>query len=419
MWELLKLSGIILAMEVMVVGSNTLTKAATAKGMSNYVYITYTHAIALLILFPAAFLYHRKKTASTHSMLYDFPDIPSCHPQAISIGTLNILDTWICKMKGPVFIAMFKPLQMIIAVIMGAFFLGDVLHVGSVIGGLVIAVGFYTVVKGKAEEEIIKNDDESVVPSISNQEGCNLCYSSALMCVSYESSKVVIFIMKWHGFKCWHIAWSMMFISSTSPTVHVDESLRASFFEEGGNDPELILDQDLVQPNESNGSKSPNTRSKVKQNQVPLVHGLLLRGSKESNVPCMGFNIAPSLYKSCVTWMHDKELKENLLASEVNGELEYVEIDDAFDEWQMGTFGGVHEKSGQHQSGEASYSADCGQVTEGTVQQPQPDDSVGRLRGIEADRGQPAEATVQQPLGPFKDNLGVDSSEEELGHGKR
>ncbi|XP_021742037.1 WAT1-related protein At3g28050-like isoform X2 [Chenopodium quinoa] len=89
---------------------------------------------------------------------------------AISIGTLNILDTWICKMKGPVFIAMFKPLQMIIAVIMGAFFLGDVLHVGSVIGGLVIAVGFYTVVKGKAEEEIIKNDDESRLTYIIEEE---------------------------------------------------------------------------------------------------------------------------------------------------------------------------------------------------------------------------------------------------------
>ncbi|XP_021726967.1 WAT1-related protein At3g28050-like isoform X2 [Chenopodium quinoa] len=42
---------------------------------------------------------------------------------AISIGTLNIIDTWICKMKGPVFIAMFKPLQMIIAVLWEHFFL--------------------------------------------------------------------------------------------------------------------------------------------------------------------------------------------------------------------------------------------------------------------------------------------------------
>ncbi|XP_021721637.1 WAT1-related protein At3g28050-like isoform X2 [Chenopodium quinoa] len=59
MWEV-KLLTIVLAMEVMFVVSNTLNKAATAKRMSNYVYIAYTHAIAALFLIPAAFLYHRK-----------------------------------------------------------------------------------------------------------------------------------------------------------------------------------------------------------------------------------------------------------------------------------------------------------------------------------------------------------------------
>lgn len=58
MWEIKKI-GIILGMEVMYVGSNTLTKAAMAQGMTNNIYITYTHAISLLLLFPAAFLYHR------------------------------------------------------------------------------------------------------------------------------------------------------------------------------------------------------------------------------------------------------------------------------------------------------------------------------------------------------------------------
>uniref|UniRef100_A0A803LJ38 WAT1-related protein n=1 Tax=Chenopodium quinoa TaxID=63459 RepID=A0A803LJ38_CHEQI len=274
MWEL-KLSGIILAMEVMVVGSNTLTKAATAKGMSNYVYITYTHAIALLILFPAAFLYHRSPTLasaisnlslaftfivaiifsvigglviaagfytvvkgkaeeemlkkddenrmeilnlSTQSsilklvgtivsisgtlvvilyqglpiILFSSPIKASFHilvehhqaqpnwivggiflsmssivislayvTKAVAASLVNIVDTWACRVKGPVFVAMFKPLQMIIAVIMGVSLLGDVLHLGSVIGGLIIAFGFYTVMKGNAEEEMLNKDDEN------------------------------------------------------------------------------------------------------------------------------------------------------------------------------------------------------------------------------------------------------------------
>ncbi|XP_021721635.1 WAT1-related protein At3g28050-like isoform X1 [Chenopodium quinoa] len=78
---------------------------------------------------------------------------------AVTFGSLNIVDTWACRVKGPVFIAMFKPLQMIIAVVLGALFLGDVLHLGSVIGGLIIAVGFYTLIKGKSEEEILNKRD--------------------------------------------------------------------------------------------------------------------------------------------------------------------------------------------------------------------------------------------------------------------
>nr|GEY27547.1 putative EamA domain, WAT1-related protein [Tanacetum cinerariifolium] len=46
-----------------------------------------------------------------------------------------------------------KPLTIVIAVILGVLFLGDSLHLGSVIGGTIITIGFYGVVWGKAEEE--------------------------------------------------------------------------------------------------------------------------------------------------------------------------------------------------------------------------------------------------------------------------
>ncbi|GKC63658.1 putative EamA domain-containing protein [Tanacetum coccineum] len=55
--------------------------------------------------------------------------------------------------RPPVYVAMFKPLTIVIAVIMGVLFLGDSLHLGSVIGGTIITIGFYGVVWGKAEEE--------------------------------------------------------------------------------------------------------------------------------------------------------------------------------------------------------------------------------------------------------------------------
>ncbi|CAI0455411.1 unnamed protein product [Linum tenue] len=55
--------------------------------------------------------------------------------------------------SGPVFVAMFKPLSIAIAVAMGVMFLGDTLYLGSVIGAVVISIGFYTVMWGKAQED--------------------------------------------------------------------------------------------------------------------------------------------------------------------------------------------------------------------------------------------------------------------------
>lgn len=46
-----------------------------------------------------------------------------------SVITFSTL-TWCIQKKGPVFVAMFKPLGIAIAALMGAIFLGDTLHVG-------------------------------------------------------------------------------------------------------------------------------------------------------------------------------------------------------------------------------------------------------------------------------------------------
>ncbi|XP_058112206.1 WAT1-related protein At5g40240 isoform X4 [Magnolia sinica] len=102
-----------------------------------------------------------------------------------SVLTYNV-QTWCMQKKGPVFVAMFKPLGIAIAAIMGAMFLGDTLHLGrhhllpsliggfligyksfffffftSVIGAVIIAIGFYAVMWGQRKEE--KKDDDKRV----------------------------------------------------------------------------------------------------------------------------------------------------------------------------------------------------------------------------------------------------------------
>ncbi|GJY37030.1 EamA domain, WAT1-related protein [Tanacetum coccineum] len=61
--------------------------------------------------------------------------------------------TWCLEKKGPVFVAMFSPLSIVIAVIMGVTFLGDSLHLGSAIGATIVAAGFYSVMWGQAKEK--------------------------------------------------------------------------------------------------------------------------------------------------------------------------------------------------------------------------------------------------------------------------
>ncbi|ESQ46982.1 hypothetical protein EUTSA_v10027813mg [Eutrema salsugineum] len=74
------------------------------------------------------------------------------------VSTLgSVIHTWGLHLKGPVYISLFKPLSIVIAVAMEAIFLGDALHLGSVIGSVILSLGFYTVIWGKAREDSTRN----------------------------------------------------------------------------------------------------------------------------------------------------------------------------------------------------------------------------------------------------------------------
>ncbi|XP_012459521.1 WAT1-related protein At5g40240 [Gossypium raimondii] len=66
--------------------------------------------------------------------------------------------TWGVRVKGPVFVAIFRPTSIVIAVIMSAIFLGEAVYLGSVIGGVILTIGLYAVLWGKAKEEEMKDD---------------------------------------------------------------------------------------------------------------------------------------------------------------------------------------------------------------------------------------------------------------------
>ncbi|KAL9226314.1 hypothetical protein vseg_002144 [Gypsophila vaccaria] len=76
---------------------------------------------------------------------------------ALQVG----LTSWCLRRKGPVFVCMFKPLGVAIAAVAGVLFFGDTLYLGSLLGVIIIILGFYSVMWGKAKEEKTGHDYQS------------------------------------------------------------------------------------------------------------------------------------------------------------------------------------------------------------------------------------------------------------------
>uniref|UniRef100_A0A2N9FKY4 WAT1-related protein n=1 Tax=Fagus sylvatica TaxID=28930 RepID=A0A2N9FKY4_FAGSY len=66
----------------------------------------------------------------------------------------TVVHTWGLHLKGPVYVSNFKPLSIAIAAAMTVIFLGDALYLGSVIGAIILSIGFYAVIWAKAKEEL-------------------------------------------------------------------------------------------------------------------------------------------------------------------------------------------------------------------------------------------------------------------------
>ncbi|KAL8140781.1 hypothetical protein V2J09_006802 [Rumex salicifolius] len=85
------------------------------------------------------------------------------------------VQTWCIHKKGPVFVSMFTPLGIAIAVVMGVVFLGDKLYVGSILGAAVIVLGFYAVISTQSTEEKSSVLDSEKVPLVDEIAEVHVC----------------------------------------------------------------------------------------------------------------------------------------------------------------------------------------------------------------------------------------------------
>ncbi|KAL0909780.1 hypothetical protein M5K25_020677 [Dendrobium thyrsiflorum] len=71
----------------------------------------------------------------------------------IVTGVSFYLQSWCIDKKGPVFLAMSTPLSLAFTMLCSSFFLGEEISLGSVLGGILMVGGLYSVLWGKSKEE--------------------------------------------------------------------------------------------------------------------------------------------------------------------------------------------------------------------------------------------------------------------------
>ncbi|OMP01021.1 Drug/metabolite transporter [Corchorus olitorius] len=70
----------------------------------------------------------------------------------VSSGITYYVQGLVMKTRGPVFVTAFNPLCMILVAALGSAILAEQIHLGSIIGGIIIAIGLYSVVWGKSKD---------------------------------------------------------------------------------------------------------------------------------------------------------------------------------------------------------------------------------------------------------------------------
>ncbi|KAL8138335.1 hypothetical protein V2J09_004336 [Rumex salicifolius] len=78
--------------------------------------------------------------------------LASAYSGVVCSGIAYYVQGVVNRERGPVFVTAFSPLCMIITAILGSLILAEKMHLGSIIGAVIIITGLYTVVWGKSKD---------------------------------------------------------------------------------------------------------------------------------------------------------------------------------------------------------------------------------------------------------------------------
>ncbi|RLN30763.1 WAT1-related protein [Panicum miliaceum] len=93
-----------------------------------------------------------EKDFSKWNLRLDISLIAIFYTGFVVTGVSYYLQAWCMEMKGPVFLAMWNPLCFVFTIFCSSFFLGEIVHLGSTVGGALLVGGLYSVLWAKSRE---------------------------------------------------------------------------------------------------------------------------------------------------------------------------------------------------------------------------------------------------------------------------
>ncbi|GAB4844893.1 hypothetical protein Ancab_038284 [Ancistrocladus abbreviatus] len=94
-----------------------------------------------------------ERDMSAWALGWDSRLLASVYSGVVCSGIAYYVQGVVNKQRGPVFVTAFSPLCMIITAALGSIILAEQLHLGSILGAIVIVIGLYCVIWGKSKDK--------------------------------------------------------------------------------------------------------------------------------------------------------------------------------------------------------------------------------------------------------------------------
>ncbi|KAF0924169.1 hypothetical protein E2562_008472 [Oryza meyeriana var. granulata] len=139
-------------------------QAAVLKEFPNKMLVTATQcvfsAVQTLVVAVAA-----ERDMARWKLRLDISLLAVLYTGLVVTGVSYYLQAWCVELKGPVFLAMSNPLCLLLTIFCSSFFLAEIVHLGSILGGILLVGGLYSVLWGKSNEMAVVdgNGDEQQI----------------------------------------------------------------------------------------------------------------------------------------------------------------------------------------------------------------------------------------------------------------